>query len=166
MAKKYPLFYSVDESTLEKVWREGEDLCMNIDCLWMPEDETNTAGKYTVNCCLVLKNARLLAPGEACFKEELRPGPQRLEELERYAAQRGMPLYLPAAAFETGSGVTVEEFWLDQEAKTFTVEGYADRNPIPAVWCTLRYSFDDLLLTWGEEDPAEAEEYQETEETE
>ena len=38
MAKKYPLFYSVDESTLEKVWREGEDLHMDIDCLWMPED--------------------------------------------------------------------------------------------------------------------------------
>ena len=110
------------------------------------------------NCRLVLKNARLLVEGTACFKEELRPSPQRLEELERYAASQGMPLYLPAAAFEASSGATVEEFWLDQEAKTFTVEGYANRNAAPAVWCALRYSFDDLLLTWENEAPAEADE--------
>ena len=158
MAKKFPLFYSVDESTLEKVWREGEDLHMDIDCLWMPEDESNTAGKYAENCRLVLKNARLLVEGTGCFKEELCPGPQRLEELERYAASQGMPLYLPAAAFEASSGATVEEFWLDQEEKTFTVEGYADRNAAPAVWCALRYGFEDLLLTWESEDPAQAEE--------
>ncbi|MBD5111589.1 MAG: hypothetical protein HDT42_03535 [Ruminococcaceae bacterium] len=134
---------SCDCSTIEKAYVKDGNLHLKTDSFLYGDKNP-----YKCDCLLILEHFSLI---DEQANADIIPR-ERWKECEEIAANRNLHLYLTFDEFLESTCVEVQGFDFEWEKQYLTITGY-DGNEDKALWCSLKFYFQNITAYWNEEKP-------------
>lgn len=137
---------SCDCSMIENAHIKNGDLLLKIDQFLYTDKEKSSSYPCKEDCLLILEKFTLIDEQAGASQVPL----DRRMELERYAANQKLDLYLSFEDFLKSSTVEVQSFEFDWNHQYLTIIGY-DSEEKAALWCDLKFQFNRIVACWNKE---------------